>query len=40
MVAKKLLSQADLVRIQAFRIHELSKLIMVNENKHLVFATF
>ena len=40
MVAKKLLSPVDLARTQAFCIHELSKIIVVSENKDLVFTTF
>ena len=40
MIAKKLLSQADLARTQAFCIHELLKVIVVSKNKDLVFATF
>ena len=31
---------ADLARAQAFRIHKLMKVIMVNEDKDLVFAVF
>ena len=40
MIAKKLLSPADLAKTQALRIHELSKVIVVSKNKDLVFATF
>ena len=40
MIAKKLLSPADLAKTQALHIHELLKVIVVNDNKKLVFAIF
>ena len=40
MIARKLLSLADLARTQALRMHESSKVIVVSENEELVFATF
>ena len=40
MVAKKLLSPADLARAQAFCIYELLKVIVVSKNENLVFAVF
>ena len=40
MIARKLLSPADLARTQALLIHELSKVILVSENEDLVFETF
>ena len=40
MIAKKLLSPADLAKTQALHIYKLLKVIVVGENKDLVFATF
>ena len=40
MIARKLLSLADLAKTQALCIHELLKVIMVGENEDLVFASF
>ena len=40
MIARKLLSSADLARAQALCINELSKIIMVSINEDLMFATF
>ena len=40
MMARKLLSPADLAGSQVLEIHELSKVIVVSGNKDLVFAIF
>ena len=40
MIVRKLLSLADLARIQALCIHKLFKVIVVSKNKDLMFATF
>ena len=40
IVTKELLGPADLIRAQTFYIHELSKVIMVSENKDFMFVAF
>ena len=40
MVMRKFLSLTNLAKAQALYIHELSKVIVVRENKNLVFAAF
>ena len=40
MLLKELLGQIDLARAQVFYIYELTKVIMVNKDKNLIFATF
>ena len=40
VVLRKLLGQADMTRAQALCIHVLTKIIMVNKNRELVFAAF
>ncbi len=40
MVSKALLGPADLTRAQAFRIHELTEVIIVSQDEDLVFAAF
>ena len=40
VVSRKLLGATDLVRAQAFCIHELTKIIIVSKDKDLVFAAF
>ena len=39
MIARKLLSPADLTKIQALYIHKSSKIIVVSKNEKLMFAT-
>ncbi len=39
-VLQKLLGLADLARAQTFHIYELTKVVIVSEDKDLVFATF
>ena len=38
MVIKKLLGSLDLVRTQAFCIHELTEIVVVSKNKDLIFT--
>ncbi len=40
MVSRELLGPADLIRAQAFCIHELTEVVMVNKDEDLVFAAF
>ena len=40
MVSKKLLSLADLPRAQIFYIYEVTKVVIIYENKHLILETF
>ena len=40
MVAKQLLGLADLTEAQSFRIHEPTKVIMIDEHQNLVLAVF
>ena len=40
MVSRELLGPADLTRAQAFHIYKSTEVIMVSENKDLVFAAF
>ncbi len=39
VVSRELLGPADLTRAQTFRIHKLTKVIMVSKNEDLIFAT-
>ena len=40
VVSRELLGPADLMRAQAFCIHEWMEVIIVSQNKNLVFAVF
>ena len=40
VVSRELLGLADLLRAQAFCIHELTEVIMISEDENLVFAAF
>ncbi len=40
MVSRELLGPADLTKAQAFRIDELTEVIMVSKDEDLVFAAF
>ncbi len=40
MVLRELLGVADLTRAQAFRIYELTEVIMVSKDENLIFAAF